>query len=176
MKSAKIILLIYLVMCLGIDAIAQDLEVPDVRAIRAQVNTLNADNGLQKRVFEAEEFLGNVTDGGGSLTCFYKKNTVVKIVEWIGLSHGNTTREFYFNGGKLIFVYGKVCNFVQKGDGELDYTKTKIAYEGRYYLKENKTIKVVINEQEPANEMGKGLIDNMFADAEQFLKMAIKKK
>lgn len=176
MKFKKLLPLVYVLVCLRITAFAQDLEKSAIREIKTQFNGINKKSGLKKRVFEAEEFLESATDGGGQLTCYYKDDTVVKIIEWIGLSYGNTTREFYFNGGKLIFIYCKVCNFVQKGGGDLDYTKTMVAYEGRYYIRDNKTLKVAINEHEPASEMGKGLMDNMFADAEQYLKMTSKKK
>ncbi len=160
----------------GAIASAQDMEVPGVPEIKAAFYAINANLGLKKRVLENEEFLDNITDGGGTLTFYSKKDTVVKIVELIGLSFGNTTREFYFNNGKLIFIYGKVCNFVQKDGGDLDYKKTHTTFEGRYYIKDNKTIKVVINQEEPGNEMGKELMDNMFVDGDRYLKMFNQKK
>ncbi len=174
-KQTKIILLICVAIFLGITSVAQDLEVPGVAEIRAEFNTINEDHGLKKLVLENEEFMENVTDGGGTLTCWYKKDMIVKIVEWIGLSYGNTSREFYFKGGKLIFIYCKVCNFVQKDNDDLDYAKTMTAFEGRYYIKDNKIIKVVIN-QWAEIEMGKDILDNKIADGEKYFKMLSKEK
>lgn len=89
---------------------------------------------------DAEEFMDHVTDGGGELTGYYKKDTLVKIVEWIGASFGNRTREFYFKGRKLFFAFEKFESFVEKDNGELDLSKTSTTYEARYYFNSGKLI------------------------------------
>src|SRR5258706_8459542 len=67
-----------------------------IAAIRKDFQAINADKTLSKKTLSDEEFLENQPDGGGELTGYYKNDTIVKITEWIGLSYGNRTREFYF--------------------------------------------------------------------------------
>src|SRR5215467_12446308 len=54
---------------------------------------------------DAEEFLGHGTDNGGSLDGYFKGDTLNKIVEWVGLSNRVIQNEYYFDKGKLVFVY-----------------------------------------------------------------------
>jgi len=94
---------------------------------------------LRKVTLENEEFLTNMTDGGGELTGFYKNKEVKKIYEWIGLSNGISVKEFYFDKGQLIFVYEKFDSFVFDAQkNEFDFTKTKTIFEGRYYFSNKK--------------------------------------
>src|ERR1700730_4262101 len=83
-----------------------------IKIIHKDFQSINADTTLRKVELEEDEFLENTPDGGGQLIGFYKENNLVKIFEWIGLSHGNRTREFYFNHNKLFFVYEKFESFV----------------------------------------------------------------
>ena len=81
----------------------------------------------------------NMTDGGGELTGFYKNKEIKKIYEWIGLSNGISIKEYYFDKGQLIFVYEKFDSFVfDDKKNELDLTKTKTNFEGRYYFSNKK--------------------------------------
>ena len=94
---------------------------------------------MRKVTLEIEEFLTNMTDGGGELTGFYKNKEVKKIYEWIGLSNGISVKEFYFDKGQLIFVYEKFDSFVfDDKKNEFDLTKTKTIFEGRYYFNNEK--------------------------------------
>ena len=110
-----------------------------IKQIRKTFEIINKNTTLRKVTLENEEFLINVTDGGGELTGFYKGTEIKKINEWIGLSNGISIKEFYFDNGQLMFVYEKFDSFVfdAKKD-EFDLTKTKTIFEGRYYFSNKK--------------------------------------
>ena len=110
-----------------------------IKLIRKKFEIINKDTTLRKVTLENEEFLTNMTDGGGELTGFYKNKEIKKIHEWIGLSNGISIKEFYFDKGQLIFVYEKFNSFVfdDKKD-EFDLTKIKTIFEGRYYFNNEK--------------------------------------
>ena len=110
-----------------------------IKMIRKKFEIINKDTTLRKLTLENEEFLVNMTDGGGELTGFYKGKEIKKIYEWIGLSNGISIKEFYFDNGQLIFVYEKFDSYIfDDKKNEFDYTKTKTIFEGRYYFNDKK--------------------------------------
>jgi len=126
-----------------------------IRQIRKDFQAINSNTTLRVISLDAEAFLENLPDGGAKLTGYYEKDKLVKIVEWIGLSYGNRIREFYFKNEKMFFVYEKFQSFVQKGE-ELDKSKTRTSFEGRYYIVRDKVIEQKIIgertlEEEPEN-------------------------
>ena len=106
---------------------------------RKSYDQINASPSLKKLTLENEDFLENMTDGGGELVGYYNKDVLVKIKEWVGLSQGNRTRMYYFKDDQLFLVVEKFNSFVQQGDG-LDKSKTKTTFEGSYYFHNNKLI------------------------------------
>jgi hypothetical protein len=122
-----------------------------IRMIKTNFQTINADTSLKEITLQDDEFLEEGTDGGAELTGFYKNNSLVKIVEWIGLSTGNRTREYYFKDGSLFFAYEQFDAFVldKKGEG-LDHGKTKTVFEGRYYFNSKKLIEQKIKTKKNA--------------------------
>ena len=133
-KTAKHIFLFFLSTVFLIVSFAQSKN-EQIKHIRKRFEIINKDTNLRKVTLENEEFLINMTDGGGELTGFYKGTEINKIYEWIGLSNGISIKEFYFDNGQLIFVYEKFDAFAfdAKKD-EFDLTKTKTIFEGRYYF------------------------------------------
>jgi hypothetical protein len=112
-----------------------------IETIRKDFQHINIDTTLKKKTLQDEEFLENMPDGGGELTGYYRNDSIVKIVEWIGLSYGNRTREFYFTKSQLFFVYEKFESFISNDTtGEVDHSKIKTTFEGRYYFNNNKLI------------------------------------
>ena len=137
-KPAKHIFLFFLGTVILIVSFAQTKD-EQIKLIRKKFETINKDTTLKKVVLENEEFLSNMTDGGGKLTGFYKNKEIKKIYEWIGLSNGISIKEFYFDKGQLIFVYEKFDSFVfDDKKNEFDLTKTKTIFEGRYYFENKK--------------------------------------
>lgn len=137
-RNAKHIFSFFLGTLFFVDSLAQTKDEP-IKLTRKKVEVINKDTTLTKVVLENEEFLEDMTDGGGKLTGFFKNKEIKKIHEWVGLSNGISIKEFYFDKGQLIFVYEKFDSFVfdAKKD-EFDLTKTKTIFEGRYYFSNKK--------------------------------------
>jgi len=126
-----------------------------IENIRINFKKINQDKTYSILTLENEEFLGQMTDGGGELRGFFKNNSLIKIFERVGLSYCVTSFEYYFLNGKLIFVYEKEDDFPYNEKlGSLDYTKTDKVFEGRYYFNENKMIESkIIGEKRIQNEI-----------------------
>lgn len=113
--------------------------------IGEKFHRINSDSGYLIKTLENEQFLEHVTDGGGTLTGYFKNGQIKKITERIGLSSCIKTFEFYFWDGELIFVYEKEEDFPYiEAKGLLDYTKLKLVFEGRYYFNNGKLIETKI--------------------------------
>jgi hypothetical protein len=125
-------------------AYAQD-KATLINAIRKEFNAINHDTTLKKVVLENEEFLPDMTDGGGQLSGFYQAGQIRKIVSWVGRSNGNEVCEFYFQDGKLIFVYAQFNAFVyDEKQQALRLDATEKTFEGRYYFHDGKLIEQTI--------------------------------
>ena len=137
-KRAKHIFLFFIGTVIFIVSFAQTKN-EQIKLIRKKFEIVNRDTTLRKVNLENEEFLTNMTDGGGELTGFYKNKEIKKIYEWIGLSNGISIKEFYFESGQLIFVYEKFDSFVfDDKKEEFDLDKIKTIFEGRYYFSNKK--------------------------------------
>lgn len=139
-RNSKHILLFFLGAPFQIVSFPQ-IKQEQIKVIRKKFEVISKDPTLKKVVLENEEFLENMTDGGGELTGFYKGKEIKKIHEWIGLSNGISIKEFYFDNGQLIFVYEKFNSFIfDDKKNEFDHNKTKTIFEGRYYFNDRKLI------------------------------------
>src|SRR5262245_30234971 len=95
----KFILLFCLHAGLLTDSYAQS-KTEIIQTIRKDFQAINNDKTLTKKTLDCEEITENVPDGGCELTGYYKKDSLLKITEWVGLSYGNRAREFYFKNNK----------------------------------------------------------------------------
>ena len=125
-----------------VNASAGQTKAEQVQAIRKEFQAINGDSTMKKITMENEEFTEQlVTDGGRELTGYYKNGQVRKVRHWVGISHGNEIKEFYFRDGKLIFVYEQFNSFPYDGKkGEHIHSITKTTFEGRYYFNNDKLI------------------------------------
>jgi hypothetical protein len=98
---------------------------------------------------DTEEFLGHVTDNGGNLKGYFKGDSVKKIVEWVGLSNRVVQNDYYFDKGKLVFVYStdKTYRFNYKTE-EFDYSKFDKVISRRYYFNNDKLIETILRDKE----------------------------
>jgi len=128
----RTLLFIFLLAAAG--AAAQASIDKDIRYIRNIFNKVNAEKNLEQVGFENEELSDEVPDGGMSLTGFFKKNKILKIEHWAGLSYGTQRVEYYFDRDSLIFVYVMEQHFRLSGDS-IDHSKQDLAFEGRYYFR-----------------------------------------
>ena len=97
---------------------------------------------------DSEEFLGHGTDNGGDLKGYYKGDSLKKIVEWVGLSNRVVQREYYFDKGKLVFVYttDSRCKFNDSTE-EPDCSKFDKVLKGRYYFHDDKLIDAILSDK-----------------------------
>jgi len=146
-----------------------------IKTIRQEFQKINSDTGLKKTILEDEEFLDNISDGGAELTGYSRKGSIVKIVEWIGLSYGNRTREFYFKDHKLFFVFEKFDSFIDEKSGELDISKPKKVFEGRYYFNNEKLIEEKLSGKKPLAD-DKISAAELLSDAKENAKLLSKMK
>jgi hypothetical protein len=133
-------MLVITLLLIGSSLYGQDIsnKYPD---LIKRIGLINKDKSLAKRTLRNEEFMTQMTDGGGELTGYFKDGQIEKITREIGLSYGIEIYDYYFNNGQLIFVYEFLNGFLyNETTSKFDYTKTKINFIGRYYFKDNKLI------------------------------------
>ena len=146
-----------------------------IKDIRLEFQKINSDKNLKINTLEAEEFLENNPDGGAELKGYKRKDSIVKIVEWIGLSYGNRMREFYFKNQKLIFVYEKFDSFIDEKSESLNHSKPKKAFEGRYYFNNDKLIDEKLSGKKPMEDE-KTNPTQLLNDAKEYVKILSEKK
>jgi hypothetical protein len=100
-------------------------------------------------VDEAEEFLEHNPDNGASLKGYYKSDSLKKIIEWLGLSNKVIQNEYYFDNGKLIFVYTKESKYkFIDSTQSFDYSKLLPVFQGRYYFSNEKLFETKLTDKE----------------------------
>ena len=98
---------------------------------------------------EAEEFLEHNPDNGASLKGYYKSDSLKKIIEWLGLSNKVIQNEYYFDKGKLIFVYTKESKYkFIDSTQSFDYSKLQPVFQGRYYFSNEKLFETKLTDKE----------------------------
>jgi hypothetical protein len=111
-----------------------------IRLIKSRFTSINQTSDYQVVSLSHEDFLENMTDGGGQLQGYFRKDEIQKIFESVGLSYCMQTKEYYFWDNKLIFVYEKEVSFKMDSLGTLDHSKVGPVFEGRYYFSDDKLI------------------------------------
>ncbi|WP_343746641.1 hypothetical protein [Chitinophaga sp.] len=110
-------------------------------SIREAVGQINRDSTLKQVSLMNEDWMKEMSDGGGSLTGYYKNKLLVKAVRWIGYSSGVEVVEFYFKNNELIFVYEQSDVFYyDEKKGALRTDSLERNFEGRYYFFRKKMI------------------------------------
>jgi len=142
-------------------------------SIRQEVRRIDKDSSLKIKELDNDKFIDG-TDNGSQLNGYFKGDSIYKMRAWIGLSFWTIQTEYYFKHEKLIFVYEKQFTNIDS-TGEVDYTKPKLSFEGRYYLKDDKIIRT--KESGTRYMPMEGAITNMlFKDSKSYEKMLKAKK
>ncbi len=152
-------------------AMSQD-KADIIKDIRQEYQRINSISSFHIVKLDAEDFAEETPDGGAELKAYYKKDSLLKITEWIGLSFGNRSREYYFKNNQLFFVFEKFDSFVETKDG-LDHTKTKNSFQGRYYYSNNKLIQTTISGKKPMDDQP---VSGILTDAENNSKLLNNKR
>ena len=151
---------------------------PDfIKIVGKESRMIDSDSSMKKITLQNEDFLKNMPDGGGMMTGYFKNGQVKKIYVWVGLSYGTEIKEFYFRNNQLIFVYERFHSFpLDKASNELDYTKTEITFEGRYYFRQNKIISKVTKGHRRFEDNTADPARKFLTEAKENLMMLEKKK
>lgn len=157
--------LLPLLMLLGITAHSQGSEDKEreLFKIRQIFQRINKDTTYRLvKLEDAEKILGHATDGGASLTGYYKGDSLRKIIEWVGLSNRIVQNEYYLDKGTLVFVFTTEKQYAYNDSLQaLDYSKLVPAFFGRYYFRNNQLYDVILS--------NKRLKQSEKADAAEFL-------
>jgi hypothetical protein len=136
---------------------------------------INSDKTLKKIDIENDKLSGidpnyRPTDNGQVLTGYFKDNKLVKVTYSLGLSFCIKTFDFYLEDQNVIFIYERQQNFVlDEKTSSLDYTKLKTAFDGRYYIHENKLIRKTVKGN--LNSKSVEAIDLLHSKVPEFLRM-----
>lgn len=124
----------------GLTGVCQNRSVL-IGSIKKEFSAINRDSTLRTKTLSGEDFLPEAYDGGAELTGYYRHDSLVKLVEWIGFSLGNRIREFYFQRGQLCFAFVQFRQFpVNDSTREMRHDSTITRFEGRYYFDAGKLL------------------------------------
>src|SRR6187399_2871529 len=107
----KPILIIISIFLFATFSIAQDRD-EIINDIQNKIEDIHLDTSLKSVTLQNEEFLPQMTDGGGELTGFYKGDKIYRIYQSVGISYGVYITEYYFWKNKLMFVHDKFNSYV----------------------------------------------------------------
>jgi hypothetical protein len=144
-----------------------------IKHTRESFQKINNDHTLKRLELDNEDFMPDEqSDGGISLTGYYKKDTIYKLSAWIGVSYGVRQYDYYLKNGKPFFIYETEKDFLGKKDGTLDDSKLNLAFEGRYYLDNGKVIDVKTKGKKRMDEKPTtASIIDLVADAKSYAKL-----
>ena len=138
----KILILTFLI--LTISSYGQDLieKYPDIKNEKIRIDK---NDSLNKIILENEEFLDQMTDGGGILTGFYDENKeIIKIEVLVSKSTGVQEYSFYLKNESPILIIDNFKRFAwNEKTGEFDYTRFDGGFNGNYLFENNKLIDLI---------------------------------
>lgn len=106
-------------------------------AVDRLVQEIDAGKDYELRTLENEEFLQQMTDGGGDLKGFLKDGRLVKMESWVGVSSCVYISEYYFDRGQLVFVQEQGLEFAYvDSTSSFDPAVQNVTMEGRYYFRD----------------------------------------
>lgn len=151
-----------------------DVAISHIKQVFRQIN--NYKNYKVVTIDDSEEFLGHGTDNGGSLKGYYIGDSLKKIVEWVGHSNRVVQNEYYFDKGKLVFVYSTDSRYkFNDSTGELDYSRFDKVFKGRYYFDDDKLIDTILSDKEHVTTKQKDAAGFLMASKE-YIKLLNKRR
>ncbi|HRD54555.1 MAG TPA: hypothetical protein PKY96_18090 [Flavobacteriales bacterium] len=121
---------------------AQIIDSTYILAVDRRVQEIDAAKDYEIRTLENEEFLEQMTDGGGDLTGLFGSGRLVKIIERIGFSSCVNITEYYFENSQLVFVSSQGLEFAYvDSTASFDLDVQDVTMEARFYFHENNLVK-----------------------------------
>lgn len=151
---------------------------PRIQNIRAIFQRINKDTLKEVEAEYDDEFMdSHPSDNGVTLKGYFKKDTLLKMIEVGGPSYGSVTYVYYFDKGQPVFVFELERRFPPDKEGGLNHDKLVWGFEGRYYFDKGKLIHKVLKGNkfgEIDDEYIKGILD--ITDDVRSLQKALHKK
>ncbi|MFZ7143949.1 MAG: hypothetical protein ACO1G6_01290 [Bacteroidota bacterium] len=115
----------------------QSLLIAQELIAKIESDTLN----YTVKTLENEEFMEHATDGGGSLTGYFKSGELRKIISWVGLSSCYTIKTFYLEKESLIAVAGLEMDYnYDHATTTIDYSSSFKAYDFTFYFENDQLV------------------------------------
>ena len=135
----KTIFLIYLI--LTVSSYGQNLieKYPNIEKIKIQIDQ---NDSLNKIILENQEFLKQMTDGGGELKGFYDQNGIIKKIEvLIFQSTGIQEYDFYLKDENPVLIIDRFKQFAwDEKLNQIDYNKFDGGFYGTFIFRDNHLI------------------------------------
>jgi hypothetical protein len=118
----------------------EDKRSPQVFAIQYKRIAINEFKNYDSVLVEnGEDFLRQSTDNGPTLTGFFRSDTLVKIIELIGLSNKVIETEYYLENNKIFFICVTERKYkFDKKTQTFDLTKFESSFRRSYYFENGK--------------------------------------
>jgi hypothetical protein len=102
--------------------------------VESYVNSVNSKLiSYRKVVIENEDWMEQMTDGGGKLTGYFFEGTIQKMELWVGLSYGVNRFEFFYKNAELFSVIETFDQYeYDEEKGGFNYSKTEQTFSGVY--------------------------------------------
>lgn len=115
---------------------AQIIDSTYILAVDRLVQEIDGAKDYEIRTLENEEFLEQMTDGGGELTGYVKNGQIVKIASRVWVSSCAYISEYYFDRSKLVFVQEQGYEFAyDDSTGSIDPAVQNLTMVNRYYFR-----------------------------------------
>ncbi len=122
---------------LQMSSLSDSSKIALIKNIQNLVQKIDQQNFTDSIELQNEDFMENVTDGGGSLTGYFNNGRLVKMKVRAGLSWGVTQDIYYFKDEKLLYVLETEDGF-HIDSTEIDHSKFDAHFEGNFYFDNNK--------------------------------------
>lgn len=118
--------------------------------IKAEYRRINTIKGLRVDSLDADRFLEQAPDNGATLTGYFKGDSLLKMVAWIGLSNQVVQRDYYCRDGRPFFILVTVTPYGYDPKCEaIDYDHPGKPYSFRYYLDGKRLLRSVPAPHQP---------------------------
>lgn len=108
-------------------------KIDQLVTIQEAVRQLDRRTDFRIQTLLNEEFMQEVTDGGGQLTGYLSDGEVQKVETKVFLSNGQAQVVYYYKENQLIFVREKEFQYSYDADaGTFNYNEIEVLYEGTF--------------------------------------------
>lgn len=112
------------------------------KKIDAKVASIDKMKGVAVKILRDRDVSDEATDGGMTLTGYYKNDTLLRINFWVALFDGIWDCNYYYQNDSLIYASEKHKTYlVDSAKQTIDYNHTNLKGENRFYIDNGKLVK-----------------------------------